>query len=179
MEKYIFNTKRLRVRQFIANDKDHFIELLSDPEIINPVPQRKFSAEEISQQFKDFSSYANNVLKEKRTVWAITKINQSEVIGLCALLTNDEDDRELAYRFRTKYWGNGYGTEIAQGLIDYSFNDLKLDKITADVNVENIGSVKILEKFLVPVREFYNESDQCTDRRYILKNTKGNNNKQS
>jgi len=45
---------------------------------------------------------------------------------------------------------------------------LQLEKITADVNIENIASAKILNKFFKPVREFFNENDNCTDRRYEL-----------
>jgi len=40
------------------------------------------------------------------------------------------------------------------------------DTVTADVNVANIPSVKILVKFMTIVDEFFNEKDNCTDRRY-------------
>ena len=53
-------------------------------------------------------------------------------------------------------------------MIEYCFNKLGLKTLTADVNTQNIGSVKILDKFFEPVREFYNERDKCTDRRYVL-----------
>jgi hypothetical protein len=33
---------------------------------------------------------------------------------------------------------------------------------------ENITSAKILNKFLKPVREFFNNDDNCIDRRYEL-----------
>ena len=94
---------------------------------------------------------------------------KEELIGLCAFLTNDESQRELGYRFRKKYWGKGYATEVTKNMIDYCFNVLDLELITADVNIENIASVKVLEKFFRPVKEFYNERDQCTDRRYLLR----------
>ena len=88
------------------------------------------------------------------------------MIGLALFLTNDENEKELGYRFKTKYWYKGYGTETTKGMINYYFDELKFDKITADVNVENIASVKILEKFMKPVREFFNVRDNCTNRRY-------------
>jgi RimJ/RimL family protein N-acetyltransferase len=53
-------------------------------------------------------------------------------------------------------------------MINYSFNVLKIEKITADVWVNNIPSAKVLSKFLKPVKEFYNKNDDCTDRRYEL-----------
>ena len=168
MQEEIFNTNRLSVRQFNELDKDYFIELLSDPDIINPIPQEVFKMDDILSKFKSFSKYDTKTVDSEKSIWGVYEINQSELIGLCGLLTNDENERELAYRFRKKYWGKGYWTEITKGLIDYSFNVLEMVKISADVNIENIGSVKILEKFLTPIKEFYNEKDKCTDRRYKL-----------
>ena len=145
MQEEIFNTNRLFVQQFNELDKDYFIELLSDPDIINPIPQEVFKMDDILAKFKAFSNYDTNRLETEKSIWGVYEINQTELIGLCGLLTNDENERELAYRFRKKYWGKGYGTEITKGLIDYSFNVLEMVKISADVNIENIGSVKYLK----------------------------------
>lgn len=151
-----------------TNDRAFFIELLSAPEIINPVPQPRFTEDEILEKFQVFIDYPEEPLQREKVVWGVYEKGKSELIGLCALLTNDEHQREIGYRFRKQYWGKGYGTEVAQHMIDYCFTELKLELITADVNIDNKGSVRILEKFLHLVREFYNERDQCTDRRYAL-----------
>lgn len=166
----IFNTERLQVKELEEKDKEFFIELLSAPEIIEPIPQVKWPMEEILAKFKDFSTYAENPLSKEKVIWGVYEKGKSELIGFCGLLTNDENQREIGYRFRQKYWGQRYGTEVTGNMIDYCFNQLGLDQISADVNIENIGSVKILEKFFTLVREFYNETDDCMDRRYLLKN---------
>ncbi|NQY28807.1 MAG: GNAT family N-acetyltransferase [Flavobacteriaceae bacterium] len=57
-----------------------------------------------------------------------------------------------------------------KGLINYGFSEKGCTKITADVYVENIGSTKILDKFMIPIKDFYNNEDKCMDRRYeVLK----------
>ena len=145
MQEEIFHTNRLSVRQFNELDKDYFIELLSDPDIINPIPQEVFKMDDILAKFKTFSNYDTNTLETEKSIWGVYEINQTELIGLCGLLTNDENEPELPYRLRKKYWGKGYGTEITKGLIDYSFNVLQMVNISADVNIENIGSVKYLK----------------------------------
>ena len=38
----------------------------------------------------------------------------------------------------------------------------------ADVASENIGSVKILNKFMTCVTTFFNEKDNCMDKRYQI-----------
>ncbi len=164
----IFQTPRLDIRNFKSADKAYFVELVTKLEIIEPVPQSPMPAKQIEEKFAKAINPQGTILDNETSIWAICEKGREEVIGLCALLTNDENDRELGYRFRVEYWGKGHGTEIARGLIDFSFQDLKLEKITADVDIRNIASAKILSKFLKPVREFFNEKDNCIDRRYEL-----------
>ncbi|MDX2362723.1 MAG: GNAT family N-acetyltransferase [Crocinitomicaceae bacterium] len=164
----LFATDRLSVREFTSIDIDYFIELLSDPEIRRPVPQPTWSEDKINSMFEEFCDYEKDPLTKERSAWGVFESSKTELIGLCALLTNDDGQRELGYRFRHKYWGKGYGTEVTKNFIDYCFSSLQLEVIAADVNIENIGSVKILEKFFSPVNQFFNERDQCYDRRYVL-----------
>jgi RimJ/RimL family protein N-acetyltransferase len=39
------------------------------------------------------------------------------------------------------------------------FNVLKIEAVTADVNLTNLASIKILDKFMIFVKEFFNERD--------------------
>ncbi len=90
------------------------------------------------------------------------------MIGLCGLIHNNDNENEIAYRFREKFWGLGYGTEIAKGLIDYGFEKMNFELITADTYILNKNSIKIIEKFMLFDKEFYNQKDDCIDRRYKL-----------
>ena len=164
----IFKTERLIVRKLVKTDQYFFTELLSNRDIIDAIPQKAYSQKEIDNRFQEFLSASSEIKDLKRNVWGIIEKDKNELIGLCLFLTNNEKDRELGYRFRKLCWGQGYGSEIAKGIIDFAFNNLKLSKITADVWVENLVSTKILEKYLHPVKEFYNERDACTDRRYEI-----------
>ena len=164
----IFKTERLDIRQILPEDKSFFQELTTDPDVLRLIPQQPFTQEEVDARFT-LALKVSDPLIDETSVWGVFEDGKDELIGLCALLTNDEGDRELGYRFRKQFWGIGYGTEVTKGLIDYCFKELNDDYLTADVNVENVGSVKILDKFLSPVREFFNEKDQSTDRRYELR----------
>jgi len=102
-------------------------------------------------------------------IWCLCKKGCNDLIGICGVLKNDEKEDEIAYRIIEAYWGKGYGTEITKGLIDYCFVQMNSEFITADVCVENEKSVKILNKFFIIQKEFFNADDNCTDRRYILR----------
>ncbi|RXJ44265.1 GNAT family N-acetyltransferase [Gelidibacter gilvus] len=164
----VFETKRLVVRSLESKDKNNFIELLSDPKIIDPIPQSRFSETQILDKFhENLNLERSDLHREKYTCGIFEKANP-EMIGLCLFLTNDETDIEFGYRFRFNSWGKGYGTEIARGMIDHYFNTINAEKVAADVNTHNIGSVKILEKLMAPVREFFNEERRCMVRRYSI-----------
>ena len=70
--------------------------------------------EKILEKFNANLNFNGKPIKNKDNMWDIFEKQNTAMIGLCALLTNSTGDWELAYRFRTKYWGKGYGTETTR-----------------------------------------------------------------
>jgi len=162
----IFETTRLYVRRLEENDEAAFFELMSNPNVMDPIPQKPFNKAE------SISKLTELILLEKSSdtkIWCLCKKGNNDLIGICGILKNDEKEDEIAYRIIETYWGNGFGTEIAKGLIDYCFLDMKSDFITADVCVNNVRSIKILSNYFEVKKEFFNAEDNCMDRRYILR----------
>lgn len=166
--KSIFDTERLYVRELCSSDFEQFHSLLSTPAIIELIPQAAPSPEDIASRFEQFIKTGSPNNRDTNRVWAICEQEHIETIGLCAILINNDGDPEIGYRLLPEYWGQGYATEIAGKLIDYSFNTYNYPKITADVWEENQASIRILEKYFVEYKRFYNQVDQCWDRRYTL-----------
>lgn len=162
----IFETTRLYARRLEKSDEAAFFELMSNPKVMNPIPKKPLSKAESN------SKLAELILLEKSSdtrIWCLCEKGSHDLIGICGILKNDEKEDEIAYRILEPFWGNGYGTEIAKGLIDYCFVTMKSALVTADVWVDNVKSVKILSKFFTLKKEFFNAEDNCIDRRYILK----------
>lgn len=165
----IFETDRLIIRNLIQADSDDYFDMMGNPNVMSLIPRKVMSREESNKHLNNFIGKDQTLTDTK--VWGIETKNENEFIGLCAFLKNDENEDEIGYRLREKHWKKGFGTEIAKGLINFGFEQMKMDKITADVDAKNLNSVKILEKFMVQTKEFFNESDNCIDRRYeIIKN---------
>lgn len=53
---------------------------------------------------------------------------------------------DLGFRFFQIYWGNGIATEAAKACLDYGFSELQLETIIGRALIENIASIKVLEK---------------------------------
>ena len=53
---------------------------------------------------------------------------------------------EVGYGFLESYWGKGYATEAVEGLVGWAFNTKTVKKVTAETDLNNIGSIRVLEK---------------------------------
>jgi len=165
----IFETERLIIKRVEIGDKKYFAELFTDPRIIEPIPQKAFTESQITDRFNKSLNFELSNLSKFKCSCGIYEKGNPKMIGLALFLLNDDNGDELGYRFRADYWGKGYGSETTKGMLEFYFNVLNTEIVTADVNLANLASVKILDKFMTLVKEFFNERDNCTDRRYELK----------
>jgi RimJ/RimL family protein N-acetyltransferase len=85
------------------------------------------------------------VERNETWIWAAITPN-NDFAGTCALFKNEAQEFEIAYRLLEATWGQGYGQEIADGLIAYCLDSLKLNHLVAQTARDNFASVKILER---------------------------------
>ncbi|MGC1246814.1 MAG: GNAT family protein [Spirulinaceae cyanobacterium] len=80
--------------------------------------------------------------------WVIIKKDEQKVIGCCAYVSIDNQNREsrLVYELASQYWRQGIMTEALTEVIDFGFKSLQLNRVEAFVMTENIASSKLLEK---------------------------------
>ena len=60
---------------------------------------------------------------------------------------DDPSIRGVGWYIDPKYKGNGYGYEAAKAMMDYMFNECKIDEIRTGAAIQNPASWKIMEKF--------------------------------
>lgn len=164
----IFETDRLEVRRITESDKDNFAELITNPVILEKIPVAPASKEIVADRFAKAMEIELSDIGMKKCFFGIAEKGKDEVIGLALFLINETKGQELGYRFRPKYWGNGYGTEIAKGMLNYYFDVLEIKIVTAGANFTNDASVKILGKFMNPIGEVYNEESNYTNKRFEI-----------
>jgi len=164
----VFETPRLILRQFTESDAPLILQLNSDPEIVKyvhePVLETEVQANKIIIDII-LPQYKNNLGR-----WAIHTKDNLEFIGWCGLKYRPElDEIDLGYRLMQKAWGKGYATEAAQSTLDHGFNILDLKLITGRAHIENLASIKVLEKIGM---DFIGEGivDDCPVRTYTRAN---------
>jgi RimJ/RimL family protein N-acetyltransferase len=164
----ILQTPRLILRQFIEADAPLILKLNSDPEIVKYVHEPTLRTIEHAQEILNsiiLPQYKNNLGR-----WAIHTKEDLEFIGLCGLKYRPEPDEiDLGYRLMQKAWGNGYATEAAKASLEHGFTKLNLKLITGRAHIENLASIKVLEKIGM---NFIGEGivDNCPLRTYTKAN---------
>ncbi|MGB8190845.1 MAG: GNAT family protein [Chitinophagaceae bacterium] len=81
-------------------------------------------------------------------VFCIDHIETKQFIGLIALNLGKSKFKiaEVWFKIHPDHWRKGYTTEALTKLLDFGFSELKLHRIEAGCAVENIASIKVLEK---------------------------------
>jgi [ribosomal protein S5]-alanine N-acetyltransferase len=141
----VFETPRLILGQFTEDDASLILQLNSDPEVVKYVHEPVLTSEEQAEKILldiILPQYKYNLGR-----WAIYTKTGNKFIGWCGLKYRPElNEIDLGYRLKNNAWGKGYATEAAQATLDHGFNSLDLNVITGRSHIENIASLKVLEK---------------------------------
>jgi ribosomal-protein-alanine N-acetyltransferase len=160
--KHILETERLYLREFTLDDAQKLIDLNNNFNVTRytgdgPVDSLE-KAQEIIQTII-FPQYPNKLGR-----WAVHLKTDDTFIGWCGLKYISElNEIDLGYRFFEQHWGKGYATESAKASLDRGFKTLQLAEIVGRAAIENVNSVKVLEKVGM---QFEKEAEEHGDRIY-------------
>lgn len=141
----IIETPRLLLRTFTSDDAQLLYELNEDPEVI------RFTHDPIWNLNQAIEILEKNILPQYALYnhgrWAVHLKPNHEFIGWCGLKYRTElAEVDLGYRFKKKFWNNGFATEAVYASIKYGFEKLNLHLITGRAELANIASCKVLER---------------------------------
>jgi ribosomal-protein-alanine N-acetyltransferase len=141
-------TKRTRLRYIEITDLEAIHVLYSLPETDRYNALGIPDDIEVTRSFIEPSIAENKLPEIKNYTFAIEDKSTTEFIGLFGLkLGNPKYKRgEVWFKLYPKYWNKGYATEALVAIIDFGFDTLNLHRIEAGCAVDNIGSIKVLEK---------------------------------
>jgi [ribosomal protein S5]-alanine N-acetyltransferase len=143
----IFETDRLIIRRYTPADKDNFYRLNGDPEIMRYIRAAKDPQECIVILKRNISFYEQRPMMGR---WAMIEKESGNFIGSFAIIPVETVDHsrhaeiQIGYALLKEYWGKGFATESALAGRQYAFDEMKLTRIVAITEVENIASQKVL-----------------------------------
>jgi RimJ/RimL family protein N-acetyltransferase len=78
------------------------------------------------------------------TVFLIERDHQP--VGMVGVDWRETESPELGYWLGVEHWGQGYATEAARAVIDYTFEEFSAEHLVSGARVANPASRNILEK---------------------------------
>jgi len=121
---------------FLRSDKDVLKYLDRDP------------AQSMEETNHWIEMIIDSTKKNDVVTWGITLKNEDQLIGTITIwnIRKEHYRAEIGYALHPVHQGKGLMQEAMTKVLDYGFNQIKLHSIEANVNPENLSSIKLLEK---------------------------------
>jgi ribosomal-protein-alanine N-acetyltransferase len=155
----ILNTERLVLRHLELGDLNSLHALYRDPEMRKYYPDGTRNFDETREELDWFLH--GHPRRPELGLWATVERNSGEFLGRCGLLPwriEGKDEVELAFMIKKERWREGFATEAARGIIEYSHEILGLRRLVCLVMPGNGASAGVAVKVGMSFeREFTDE----------------------
>ena len=168
----VINATRVSLRPITERDIDSLYSIFSDPEVMRYWSSPPLEDREAAGNL--FSHIQDMFQRRLYFQWGIARRIDDILIGTSTLFHIESNNHraEIGYALGRAYWGNGYIQEALRALLDFSFTELKLHRIEADVDPRNVASIRTLERLGIhergiPSRKM--EGQRRATRRIVLR----------
>jgi RimJ/RimL family protein N-acetyltransferase len=136
----VLETERLMLRRPTLADVKAIASLANDRRIAENT--RRLPHPYLQDHAVEFvRAMAND---QRETVFLIE--NNHTPIGMTGIDWRQPDAPELGYWLGVAHWGQGFGTEAARAVIDFTFEEFDVEHLISGARVANPSSRNILEK---------------------------------
>ncbi|MAI16369.1 MAG: GCN5 family acetyltransferase [Gammaproteobacteria bacterium] len=131
-------TARLLLKHLGDQDKYRLVELLSVYEVAQSLTRVPYPY--------TLSDAEDWLARVKENPFNLSIFLNDELIGGVSLSDRRDRSYELGYWVGADYWGQGFATEAAGGLLNFAYLQIHPLVVVANVYKENVVSSKVLRK---------------------------------
>jgi ribosomal-protein-alanine N-acetyltransferase len=152
------STERLTLREIHKEDAEEIFFLRSDKQVLRFLDREP--AASINEAIQWIQMINDSTKKNEVVTWAITLKAEAKLIGTITLwnIKKEHYRAEIGYVLHPSQQGKGLMQEAMTTVLDYGFKNLKLHSVEANVNPQNLPSIKLLEKNLFFREAYYREN---------------------
>jgi [ribosomal protein S5]-alanine N-acetyltransferase len=142
----VIETKRLILRKFTIDDAAFMLEMLNTPTWLRFIGDRNVRTLEEAENY-----LLNGNIRSYREYgfgfYVVVIKETQESIGICGIVKREGlEDVDIGFAFFQQFMGKSYGYESATAVLNYALNDLKIKRIVAIVDPENVVSIALIKK---------------------------------
>jgi [ribosomal protein S5]-alanine N-acetyltransferase len=142
----VLTTQRLVLRELTMKDNNEIFSLRSDDRVNEFLDRPKTNSLEEAENF--INKIHKGIIENELIYWAITLKNDDKLIGCVCYgnISKENDKAEIGYELHPDFQSKGIMQEVIMKIIEFGFDNMKLQTIDACVTFNNIRSIRILEK---------------------------------
>jgi len=144
---HAIESDRLHLRQLQMEDiYEYYERLFGDGDVSRYMLFQPH--QDISESLDSLSRKLARYEEGECYCWGVTEKGEDSLIGLIELLRFDPRDNSCSfvYMLACNYWNRGYGTEMLKAVFRFAFEELGIERITADHISKNAASGAAMRK---------------------------------
>ncbi|GAC1381053.1 MAG: GNAT family N-acetyltransferase [Ginsengibacter sp.] len=142
----VLETERLKLRRMNTGDLEQLFKIRSDEENMKYISR---PLAKTMQDVVDLLGRTDEAFNNQDGInWAITSKEKDLMMGSIGFyrMKKEHFRAEVGYQIHKDFQMKGIMYEALKRVIDYGFQEMKLHTIEADINPDNIASIKLIEK---------------------------------
>ncbi|MBA3045487.1 MAG: GNAT family N-acetyltransferase [Candidatus Thermoplasmatota archaeon] len=156
----MIETERLYLRLMKESDTDDMLGIFNEPKLMKAFGFESFSREQMIRWVSRNLQYQE---KYGYGLFSVILKSNGKLIGDCGLeCTTFEGNEciEIGYDFSSVYWNQGYATEAASAVRDFSINDLNIDSrlLCSFIRKINAPSIRVSQKIGMKKTKEYSQN---------------------
>lgn len=151
-------TERCILREFTPDDAPEMFRMMHDARVNHYLGRPPMTS--LEQAAKRVDHFISGMQSQTHLAWAIISKETGAFMGNGSLwnLIPEHDRAELGYILTPESWGKGTATEINTALVQFGFTTMGLHSIEAQIDPDNMGSRRVLEKLGFVQEGYYREN---------------------
>ena len=127
-------------------DEQEIFALRSSDEINKYLDRPKANTLDEARNF--ITKIINGIAKNESIFWVVTPKDESKLLGTICLwkISKEEAKAEIGYELLPENHGKGIMQEVIPRVLQFGFEEIKLEMIEAELSPRNLKSVWLLEK---------------------------------
>ncbi len=141
----IFETERLVVRQYDAEEFENFFRLNGDADVVRYIRQVQVREEAIDSFQELLTDYQEQPGMGR---WAVHLKSNGDFVGSFAIIPIPwaKEKIQLGYAFPPENWGKGFATELTLKGLEHFYKHFTNQEIYGVTEIPNVASQKVLLK---------------------------------
>ncbi len=138
------NQRTMHLRHIDPDDGAEVHRLLCVPEVYEYLADGVEPSPSITSDW--ISAAANDSVPYGGGLWALTRPNERQILGLVRLADDGKGELELTYLLHPSVWGFGYATRMAHTAMDHGFGTGLVSAIWAGADEPNTASISVMKR---------------------------------